>query len=202
MRKNQFLGLTGAVAMTAMLAVVGPAWAQQQSPMLDAAVASGDLPPVAERLPVNPLVVTPVESVGTYGGNWRSALRGGLDNAWIGRTVAYDGLVRYDREWKQIIPNLAESWEVSADSKEYTFKLREGLKWNNGTPFTSADIAFAVELMSEPTYGAGTFIKNPNNPAYHYNNGNRGGQMNPQHPNYQGGQPASGGGKTTNGNKK
>ncbi|MBN9335567.1 ABC transporter substrate-binding protein [Devosia sp.] len=163
MRKNFSLRLTGAVAVVAMMTAAGPAWAQQQSPVLDAAVASGELPPVAERLPANPLVVTPVESVGTYGGTWRSALRGGLDNAWIGRTVAYDGLVRYDREWKQIIPNLAESWEVSADSRTFTFKLRDGLKWNNGTPFTSADIAFAVELMSEPTYGAGTFIKNPNN---------------------------------------
>ena len=165
MRKTFSLRLTGAVAIAAMMAAAGPAWAQQQSPVLDAAVASGELPPVAERLPANPLVVTPVESVGTYGGTWRSALRGGLDNAWIGRTVAYDGLVRYDREWKEIIPNLAESWEISPDSRTFTFKLRDGLKWNNGKPFTSADIAFAVELMSEPTYGAGTFIKNPNNPV-------------------------------------
>jgi peptide/nickel transport system substrate-binding protein len=165
MRKKFSLRLAGAVAISALLAATGSAWAQQQAPSLDAAVESGDLPPVAERLPANPLVVTPVESVGTYGGTWRSALRGGLDNAWIGRTVAYDGLVRYDREWKEIIPNLAESWEISEDSRTFTFKLREGLKWNNGTPFTSADIAFAVELMSEPTYGAGTFIKDPNNPV-------------------------------------
>lgn len=153
----------GALAATLMLSTAG--FAQQQSPILDADVASGALPPVAERLPANPLVITPVESVGVYGGTWRSALRGGLDNAWIGRTVAYDGLVRYDREWKEIIPNLAESWEISPDAKTYTFKLREGLKWNNGKPFTSADIAFAVELFSEPSYGAGTFIKNPNNPV-------------------------------------
>ncbi|MHA6730619.1 ABC transporter substrate-binding protein [Devosia sp. A369] len=152
-------------ALTAVLMLGSAAIAQQQSPMLDAAVASGELPPVAERLPTNPLVIDPVESVGVYGGTWRSALRGGLDNAWIGRTVAYDGLVRYDRKWKQIIPNLAESWEVSEDSRVYTFKLREGLKWNNGTPFTSADIAFAVELFSEPSYGVGGFIKDPKNPV-------------------------------------
>ncbi|MDB5612668.1 MAG: transporter substrate-binding protein, partial [Devosia sp.] len=148
-------------ALTAMLLMGGAVFGQQQSPMLDGM----DLPPVAERLPSNPLVVTPVESVGTYGGTWRSALRGGLDNAWIARTVAYDGLVRYDREWKTIVPNLAESWEVSEDSKTYTFKLRDGLKWNNGKPFTSADIAFAAELFSEPSYGVGTFMKNPNNPV-------------------------------------
>ena len=165
MRMNRLSGLAGAVALTAILAAAGPAWAQQQAPMLDALVESGELPPVEERLPANPLVVEPVDSIGTYGGTWRSALRGGLDNAWIARTVAYDGLVRYNREWNEIIPNLAESWEVSEDSRVYTFTLREGLKWNNGAPFTSADIAFAVELMSEPSYGAGTFIKNPNNPV-------------------------------------
>lgn len=153
-------------ALAAALMLTTAALAQyQQAPELDALVESGALPPVEERLPANPLVVEPVDSVGTYGGTWRSALRGGLDNAWIARTVAYDGLVRYDREWKEIIPNLAESWEVSADSRTYTFKLREGLKWNNGTPFTSADIAFAVELFSEPSYGGGTFMKNPNNPV-------------------------------------
>lgn len=155
--------LWGATALVSLMTLAGAAHGQQyhQAPMLDGT----DLPPVEERLPANPLVVTPVDSVGTYGGTWRSALRGGLDNAWIARTVAYDGLVRYDREWKQIVPNLAESWEVSEDARTYTFKLREGLKWNNGTPFTSADIAFAVELFSEPSYGVGTFMKNKNNPV-------------------------------------
>lgn len=159
--------LLRATAVVALLSVSGFAYAQQysQAPMLDDGVSAGALPPVEQRLPSNPLVVTPVESVGTYGGTWHSALRGGLDNAWIARTVAYDGLVRYNREWNEIIPNLAESWEVSEDARTYTFKLREGLKWNNGTPFTSADIAFAVELFSEPSYGVGTFIKNPHNPV-------------------------------------
>lgn len=155
--------LWGAAALVSLMTLAGAAHGQQyhQAPMLDGT----DLPPVEERLPANPLVVTPVESVGTYGGTWRSALRGGLDNAWIARTVAYDGLVRYNREWNEIVPNLAESWEVSADATTYTFHLREGLKWNNGTPFTSADIAFAVELFSEPSYGVGGFIKNPSNPV-------------------------------------
>src|SRR5687768_10549651 len=86
MRKDHVLGLTGAVAMAAMLAAAGPALSAGQAPMLDAMVESGELPPLEERLPTNPLVVEPVESIGTYGGTWRSALRGGLDNAWIART--------------------------------------------------------------------------------------------------------------------
>ncbi|MDB5537710.1 MAG: putative transporter-binding protein precursor, partial [Devosia sp.] len=139
--------VTGAFTAVLMLSTV--ALGQQQSPILDPLVADGTLPPVAERLPTNPLVVTPVESVGKYGGTWHSGLRGGGDNAWIARTIAYDGLVRYDRDWNKVIPNLAESWEISEDAKTYTFHLRAGLKWNNGKPFTSADIAFAVDLLHE-----------------------------------------------------
>ena len=43
--------------------------------MLAARVASGDLPPVEDRLPDDPLVITPVERVGTYGGTWRQGMR-------------------------------------------------------------------------------------------------------------------------------
>lgn len=165
--KYRLPALACASVLALTLGAGNAAFAQDysQAPMLDALVEDGSLPALAERLPANPLVVEPVDDIGTYGGTWRSALRGGLDNAWIARTVAYDGLVRYNRAWDNIVPNLAESWEVSADSRVYTFTLREGLKWNNGTPFTSEDIAFAVELMSEPSYGAGTFIKNQNNPV-------------------------------------
>ncbi|WEK05008.1 MAG: ABC transporter substrate-binding protein [Candidatus Devosia phytovorans] len=163
MRKDFVFGLGGAVALAAMMAAAVPALGQQQSPVLDAAVESGELPALADRLPSDPLVITPVESVGTYGGTWRSALRGGGDNAWISRTVGYDGLVRYDREWKEIIPNLAASWEISEDAKTYTFKLRDGLKWSDGEPFTSADVAFAMEVFQTPSYAAGSFMKNPNN---------------------------------------
>ena len=140
--------LAGLVLSTA------PAFAWQQSPMLDKHVQGGKLPPVEKRLPENPLVVEPVESVGKYGGTWHSGLRGGGDDAWIARTVAYDGLVRYDREWRKVIPNLAESWEINDDATEYTFRLRRGLKWSDGRPFSSQDVAFAVELMQDPNYPA------------------------------------------------
>ena len=55
-------------ALTAMLMMSSAALAQQQAPMLDELVSSGALPPLEERLPANPLVVEPVESVGVYGG--------------------------------------------------------------------------------------------------------------------------------------
>jgi peptide/nickel transport system substrate-binding protein len=133
-------------------AFASPADAFQQSPQLDAVVKEGKLPPVEKRLPENPLVVQPVEKIGKYGGIWRSGLRGGNDGAWIARTVAYEGLVRYDRDWQKIVPNIAESWEVNADATVYTFRLRKGLKWSDGSPFTPEDVAFAVELIGDPKY--------------------------------------------------
>src|SRR6266508_2083719 len=40
-------------------------------------------------------------------------------------------------------PSLAESWTVSADQRAYEFKLREGLKFHNGDPFTAEDVKFS-----------------------------------------------------------
>jgi ABC-type transport system substrate-binding protein len=118
---------------------------KKEAPMLADLVKSGKLPPVDQRLPKNPLVVQPVEKVGKYGGTWRTALIGGQDTAWLTRTLGYDNLVRWDREWKQVVPNIAESFEASPDAKEFTFKLREGMKWSDGQPFTADDIVFYVE---------------------------------------------------------
>ena len=59
---------------------------------------------------------------------------------------AYEGLVQYkdDSSTVQIAPRLATSWTVSADKKTYTFHLRHGVTFHDGTPFTSAavDVAF------------------------------------------------------------
>ena len=164
MRGRNGLRLAGAVALSALLAAAGPALAQQ-APELDALVASGDLPPLEERLPANPLVLN-ADSIGTYGGTWHMGMRGGGDNGLIVKTVAYEGLVRFDQEWKTVVPNLAESWEANEDATEYTFHLRQGVKWSDGTPFTSADIEFAVEIYNDPDYPAGSWIDNVNNPVH------------------------------------
>ena len=59
---------------------------------------------------------------------------------------AYEGLVQYenDTDTVKIAPRLATSWEVSEDNTTYTFKLRDGVTFHDGTPFTSAavDVAF------------------------------------------------------------
>lgn len=116
--------------------------AYQEAPQLAQLVKDGKLPPVAERLPKEPLVLKPLEQVGKYGGTWRAGLLGGADNLWLARTIGYEHLARWDPEWKQILPNVAASVEASPDAKSYTFKLREGIRWSDGQPFTADDIMF------------------------------------------------------------
>ncbi len=69
----------------------------------------------------------------------------------------FDGLVTYDDNLKPI-PQLATSWTVSPDGLEYSFKLRQGVAWHDGKPFTSADVAFSIlRLKQAHPRGRGTF---------------------------------------------
>lgn len=58
----------------------------------------------------------------------------------------YEGLLRYNKKLEPQ-PGLAESWTVSPDSKTYTFKLKQGVTWHDGKPFTSADVLFSIETL-------------------------------------------------------
>ncbi|MCB1972780.1 MAG: ABC transporter substrate-binding protein, partial [Geminicoccaceae bacterium] len=118
-------------------------------------VAAGELPPLEERIPANPMVVEPAESLGQYGGTWRMGLRGGQDNALLTRTIAYEHLVRWTPDWTDIVPNVAESYEASPDATTFTFKLRDGMKWSDGEPYTADDIVWWYEnILTNEEYAA------------------------------------------------
>ena len=122
-----------------------------QAPMLATQVASGQLPPVSERLPHNPLVIVPPEQNGPYGGTWTRFGNGPQDVGILEARLAYDGLVRWDAMAREVLPNFAVRWEISDDSKTYTFWLRRGAKWSDGHPCTADDIMFWYEhvLLNE-----------------------------------------------------
>ncbi len=123
----------------------------RESPQLTAMTEKGDLPPVERRLPKAPLVVPPHERIGTYGGTWRMAMVGNQDGALLYRTMGYEHLVRWDPAWTKVLPNLAQTYRVNADATEFTFTLREGLRWSDGHPFTAEDIAFWYhDVLSNP----------------------------------------------------
>ena len=115
--------------------------------MLARRVASGDLPPLEERLPENPMVVEPVDSLGVYGGSWRMGMTGGSGSfSQLNRFQGYEGLVRWTPDWSPTpIPNVAESFEVGDGGRSYTFKLRRGMRWSDGEPFTADDVLFWYE---------------------------------------------------------
>lgn len=126
----------------------------KESPLLAEMVQKGELPPVAERLPENPLVVTPIESIGQYGGTWHRAFTGIKDFHAFGRQI-YDPILRWPQDPKDPIQQgLAYKWEWSEDGSKLTLFLRQGLKWSDGAPFTTADITFwwnDIELNKEIT---------------------------------------------------
>lgn len=122
--------------------------------MLSGLVKAGELPPLAERLPDRPLVVEPVERPGVYGGTWTTALLGPEDTPWLDKTVHYECLMRWRADFTEPIPNIAENVEVDEGGRVFTFRLRRGMRWSNGEPFTSADVVFAVKdvLLNDELY--------------------------------------------------
>lgn len=67
----------------------------------------------------------------------------------------FDNLVRRDPRdsGKTIVPDLAHSWEIAKDGKTYTFHLRQGVQFHDGTPFTSADIKATFDRICKPPAG-------------------------------------------------
>ena len=75
-----------------------------------------------------------------------NSLTSTYNNQYANRAVSasiFDGLVYYDDAYRPQ-PRLAESWTVSPDGKSITFKLRQGVKWHDGKPFTSADVKLSL----------------------------------------------------------
>jgi len=117
--------------------------------MLAERVAAGELPPVDERLPLNPRIIPVYESIGKYGGVMRRGFKGVSDGP--GPTkLNVQGLCWFNLDLS-VTPHIVESWEINDDATVWTWHLREGTKWSDGTPLTSADVRYYYEnvLLNE-----------------------------------------------------
>jgi len=130
-----------------------------EAPELAELVKQGKLPPLEQRLPKEPLVITPLEEVGQYGGTLHLLHLPQYATIWRGRMR--DTFLIYSTPYlDKILPNVAKAWKVTKEGKVFTFFLREGMKWSDGHSFTADDIIFWYEDV----------VKNdelsPSKPAY------------------------------------
>jgi peptide/nickel transport system substrate-binding protein len=110
-----------------------------EAPMSYQLVKLGLIPPVDERLPENPRIVTPQAEIGDYGGMWRQTVHG---IRWLFAMADSVIMVRDINgvDWQPMGPG--ESASVSDDGRVWTFKFRKGSKYHDGTPLTIEDFRF------------------------------------------------------------
>ncbi len=65
-------------------------------------------------------------------------------------------LVRVNRQNQRLEPELAESWKLSKDGRQITFKLRQGVTFSDGTPFSAADVAYTMQQLMDPALHSAT----------------------------------------------
>ncbi|TGV53873.1 ABC transporter substrate-binding protein [bacterium M00.F.Ca.ET.141.01.1.1] len=153
-------------------------------------VKAGKLPPVKGRLPKEPLVFKTAnmpDGIGVYGDTMRHVI-GGRPEGWnygAGQTQGWGGidiglsecltrtapLFQVEAKDTEPLPNLAKSWDWSADGHKLTMHLVEGAKWSDGVPFNADDVMFYWddEVMdpnvsplngaTQETFGVGTTLK-------------------------------------------
>jgi peptide/nickel transport system substrate-binding protein len=138
-----------------------------EAPMLAEMVEAGDLPPVEERLPENPLVLPVYEEIGQYGGTWRRAYKGVSDRWGPTKLIEEYPIEFYMADGESPIEmqlRWVEQFDTNEDASVYTVRIRPGLKWSDGMPVTTEDVRFWYEdvFLNEeltpsisPTYAPG-----------------------------------------------
>ena len=131
-----------------LCALVTPLWAQTPTPVLQESgywaqeVTNGDLPPVIQRVPSDPLIVDLAakgRSFGTQGGTLRTLISRSKD---VRQMVVYGyaRLVGYQADYT-LAPDILSAVDV-VENRKYTLHLRPGHRWSDGAPFTSADFEY------------------------------------------------------------
>ncbi len=143
-----FLPLAVALAMSAGIAFANQPAAPAsfvEPPSLAEAVAKGELPPVAERLPQTPAVAAmawPGQTIGKPGGQLTMLMSSPKDTRHM-VVYGYARLVAYNPDF-ELEPDVLAGFEVE-EGRIFTFRLRPGHKWSDGQPFTTEDFRYFWE---------------------------------------------------------
>ena len=134
------------LAAGAVLGVAAPALAAlQETPFLAKEVASGALPPVAQRIPSEPALAE-VETIGRPGGELRMLMASPKDTRLM-TVYGYARLAAYTPALA-IVPDMLERID-NEDNRVFTLRLRAGHKWSDGKPFTAEDFRFWFEDVAQ-----------------------------------------------------
>ena len=155
-RINKLLIITIGILVITSLVGFATVLAFNENPMFAEKVKKGELPPVEERLPKEPFVVTTYDEIGTYGGTLRGisiSYESGTSEIMSWRHV---NMVRFDDDCSTIVPNVAKEWRWNDDFTEILFRLREGHRWSDGAPFTVDDVVFWMDdiILNEEIHKA------------------------------------------------
>jgi peptide/nickel transport system substrate-binding protein len=107
-----------------------------------------DLPPLAERLPEEPLVVAPYDSIGKFGDTLNVLSNATEAGTYDVLNIRHVNFVRVSDDLQTIVPNIAKGWEWNDDFTQLTFFLRKGHRWSDGTPFTADDVKFWYDNLA------------------------------------------------------
>ena len=120
-----------------------------ESPVNAQMVAEGKLPPVDERLPLDPLVIYPYEEIGQYGGQIRAgAIATNLLSGDASLYVQPQQMLRLTPNLREQVPNVLKDWSMAPDFQSITIFMRKGMKWSDGAPLTADDVLFVYENVT------------------------------------------------------
>ena len=107
-------------------------------------------------------------TVPDYGGVYREGIVGNpnainpvlsqsnpVDQDLVG--LIFTGLTRND-EKGEIVPDLADHWEISPDGTTYTFHLRQDVVWHDGAPLTAADVVYTISVIQNPNFQGAPYL--------------------------------------------
>lgn len=120
-----------------------PSWYPKgEAPVLHAMVEAGDLPPVAERVGPEPVVIEGVDGIGRYGGTWLRVATAERDVVVVAHRLSGATFTRFSPLGEPVVPHLMKRIDVLEDSRVYVLHFRRGIRWSDGHPVDAGDLVF------------------------------------------------------------